>query len=405
MDIDKLVKSMKENKMNVKLGQPFLKKEIILKEIEKVLDTRWISGGPEIKKFEDAIKEYNNDLEGKYIAVSNGTTAIEMALLYLNDGKFYDKTDEIITTSWSWVASGFSVPRVGAKPIWCDVNEFGVPYAEDIEKRINDNTIAIIVVHQMGIPCDMDKINELGRKYEISIIEDAACAVGSEYKGIKIGNSGNIVTYSFQARKVLTTGEGGMIVVRDERAEKWLRSYRAFGTNSSPYSREKSNKLVIEEFDKLGGNYKMSDINAAVGLAHLSYIDEEIEMRKNAAEYYNEKIKELYLKGFEIFIGNAIPEYCTRYNWQNYHILLDPKRYYSDDVIKMLKNEGVGCKWDIQAIHLEPAIRKKNIENLSQTNIFHAHGLWLPFFAEITREEQDYVIEKLQEVLSVFHQT
>jgi len=390
--------------MKVNLGQPFLKKEVILKEIERVLDTKWISGGPTIAAFENALKKYNNDLEGKYIAVSNGTTAIEMALLYLNGGKTYEMNEinEVIVPSWSWVASGFVVPRVGAKPVWCDVNEFGVPFAEDIEKRITDNTTAIIVVHQMGIPCDMDAINELGRKYEINIIEDAACAVGSEYKKNKIGNSENIVTYSFQARKVLTTGEGGMIVVRDEKAEKWLRSYRQFGTNNPPYLRDTTNKLNIEVFDKLGGNYKLSDIASAVGIAHLSYLDEEIELRTKAAEYYNEKIKDMYLRGHRVFLGNAIPEYCTRYNWQNYHILLDTKKYYRDDVIRLLKENGVGCKWDIQAIHLEPAIVRDKPENLPQTNIFHSGGLWLPFFAEITREEQDYVIETLEGVLSVF---
>lgn len=383
----------------IPLGKPLIKKEIVLKEIEKVLDTRWISGGPTIKKFEDAVKLYNDDPDGKYIAVSNGTTAIELALLLLNNGYMYDNKSEVIVPSWSWVASGFSVLRVGAKPVWVDVDKYGVPTAENIKKLITNNTVAIIIVHQMGIPCDIDKINAVAEYYNIPIIEDAACGIGSEYKGLKLGKSKNIVTYSFQARKVLTTGEGGMIVVRDEKQEKWLRSYRAFGTNSTPLDREKSVGLNKEFFDKLGGNYKMSDITAAVGIAQLQYLDEEISLRQEAGKYYDEKIKELNIAGYSVASANNIPEYCTRYNWQNYHIILG-KKYLRDVVVEKLKSKGIGCKWDIQAIHSEPAINDRTI--LPNTNLFHKHGLWLPFFAEITREEQDFVIQSLKDVLDEF---
>jgi len=387
--------------MSIPLGKPFIKTDIILEEVRKALDTKWISGGPTIKKFEDAIKAYNNDPDGKYIAVSNGTTAIEMALLYLNGGKTYEMNEinEVIVPSWSWVASGFSVPRVGAKAVWCDVNKLGVPSVETIEPLISDNTKAIIIVHQMGIPCDMDSINELADKYNLPIIEDAACGIGSEYKGDRIGKSKNIVTYSFQARKVLTTGEGGMIVVRDIDAEKWLRSFRAFGTNSAPFDREKAGGLGKEFFDKLGGNYKLSDIASAVGLGHLQYIDEEIKLRQEAGKYYDEKIKELNIAGFGVACGNIVPEYCTRYNWQNYHIIVG-RKYLRDVVVEKLKSRGIGCKWDIQAIHIEPAINSKEI--LPNTDTFHKHGMWLPFFAEITREEQDFVIQSLKEVLDEF---
>ena len=387
----------------IPLGKPYIKPEVVLSEISKVLDTHWISGGPTITKFEEEIKKYNGDKDRYYVAVSNGSVAIELALLYLNGGQPYkiNEINEVIVPSWSWVATGFSVPRVGAKPVWCDVNKYGVPTVETIEPLINNNTKAIIVVHQMGIPCDMDKINELADKYNLPVIEDAACALGSEYKNSKIGaHTKNIVTYSFQARKVLTTGgEGGMIVVKDEKAAKWLKSFRAFGTNITPFERDKSTSINKEFFDKLGGNYKMSDISAAFGLAHLQYLDEEIEMRSQAGLYYNEKIKELNMSGFGVAIGNLIPEYCTKYNWQNYHIILD-KKYLRDVVVEKMKSLGIGCKWDIQAIHSEPAINNRTV--LPITNVFHKQGMWLPFFAEITREEQDIVIESLKKVLDEF---
>ena len=378
--------------VNIPLGKPFLKTDVVLDSLKEVLDSKWISGGPTINKFEDAVRDYNND-DGYYVAVSNATTGLELALQLVNDKKKFKDTDEVIVPSWSWVASGWVVYNVGAKPVWCDVDKYGVPYVEDIEKRITKNTKAIIVVHQMGIPCDMDAINHLSEKYGIPIVEDSACAFGSEYKGTKIGNTRNVSVYSFQARKCLTTGEGGMISVRTEEDSEWLKSMRAFGTTLAPLKRDTATYFLKEQFDKIGTNYKMNDIQAAVGLAHLSYFDEEVELRNVAGRYYNSQIQQME----NVQMGNLIPEYCTRYNWQNFHILLD-KKYDRDMIVDKLRKRGVGCKWDIQAIHLEPIVNSSEV--LEQTELYHNHGLWLPFFAEITTEEQSNVITILKEVLS-----
>ena len=244
----------------------------------------------------------------------------------------------------------------------------------------------------MGIPCDLDAFKELN----IPIIEDSACALGSEYKNKKIGNSDNIVTYSFQARKCLTTGEGGMIVVRDAKQAEWLKSYRAFGTNISPLARDKAKFLLKEQFDFIGNNLKMADIPCALGISHLSYFEEEIKLRNKAGLYYHQLIQD-QLKEYGVKIANIIPDYCTKYNWQNFHILLDEK-YNRDQVVDLLRKRNIGCKWDIQAIHTEPAYKSK--DQLLQTMIYHNHGLWLAFYAEITKKEQDYVIQNLKEVLN-----
>jgi len=386
---------------SIPLGRPFLNKEAILDEISKVLDTRWISGGPTIAKFEEAIKDYNEDPEGHYVAVSDGTCAIEMSLACLNGGKRYDKSDLIICPSWSWVATGFAPILVGATPLWCDVNEFGVPEAHEIERLIqsNPNSVkAIIVVHQMGVPCDMDAINVISEKYGIPVVEDSACALGTEYKGNKIGKGRNLVTYSFQARKCLTTGEGGMIVTRDAKQAEWLRSYRAFGTTISPLERDKATYLLKESFDKISGNYKISDITAAVGIAQLTVFNEEVELRSVAGRYYNHLVS--FCLGDYAQASNLIPDYCTRYNWQNYHLILNDK-FDRDQVVDALRKRGIGCKWDIQAIHMEPVFENEfSGIDLPQTMKFHNQGLWLPFFAEITPAEQEYIIDTLKDVLN-----
>lgn len=378
--------------MKIPLGKPYIKTDVALEAIKEVLDSRWISGGPRIGEFEEKVKEYNNDPEGHYIAVANGTVAIELSLLAINGGKRFTEQDEVIVPSWSWVASGFAVNNVGATPVWCDVNEYGVPYIEDIKSRITPNTKAIILVNQMGIPCDLDSFADL----DIPIIEDSACGFGSEYKGKKIGNSKFINTYSFQARKCLTTGEGGMIITRDAEQAEWLRSYRAFGTSVSPLERDKAQFLLKEQFKNISSNFKMADIPCALGMAQLKSFDEEVELRNIAGNYYNNKINEITSE-YNIEIGNKVPDYCTRYNWQNFHLVLG-EEYNRDQVVDLLRKRNVGCKWDIQAIHLEPAYNET--VDLPQTMKFHNYGLWLAFYAEITREEQDYVIQQLKEVLT-----
>jgi len=383
--------------MNIPLGKPYIKKEIVLKEIEKVLDRKWISGGPAIEEFENAIKKYNNDTDGHYIAIANATVALELILENISNR---NGNGEIIVPSWSWVASGFVVSRAGFKPVWCDVNQYGVPDPFQVEQLITTNTTAIILVDQMGMPCDLDEFDKIQEKYpHITFIEDAACAFGSEYKGRKIGISNNhYVVYSFQARKCLTTGEGGMI--RTKRNVDWLKSMRAFGTTISPLQRDTAKYLLKESFDKIGTNYKISDIQCALGLAHLQYFDEEIYLRTCAADRYNVAITRMEYEGYKVrraFI--KLPTYCSRYNWQNYHIVID-SCYNRDKVVDKLRKRGIGCKWDIQAIHLEPCYKYKyNNINLLVTEEFHNHGLWLPFFAEITSEQQEIVIQQLSEIL------
>jgi dTDP-4-amino-4,6-dideoxygalactose transaminase len=382
---------------SIPLGRPYLSKELILEEIGKVLDTKWISGGPTIAKFEEALQDY---IGGGYaVAVANGTVAIEMALIYLNKGQRYTSTDEVIVPSWSWVATGFAPITAGANPVWCDVNEYGVPTVETIERCITPRTKAIVIVHQMGVPCDLDAINALSEKYNIPVIEDTACGFGSEYKGKKLGNSRNICTFSLQARKCLTTGEGGFVTVRTKEEAEWFKSYRAFGTTVSPLERDRAKFLLKESFGLVASNYKISDITAAVGIAQLKIFNEEVALRNSAGMDYNALVT-TELKGYAEVL-NRVPDYCTKYNWQNYHILLD-RRFNRDQVVDLLRKEGIGCKWDIQAIHIEPVFKGRYEDHkwlLLNTMKFHNHGLWLPFFAEITREEQLHVIDTLKSIL------
>lgn len=381
----------------INLMRPFVKKDLILEEISKVLDSGWLSGGSRIEEFENALKEYNNDKDGNYISVSNATVGLEMALISLNKSRLTIK-DEVIVPSWSWVASAMSINNAGGRPRFCDVNKYGVPDVDTIEKHINKNTKAIMIIHQAGIPCDMDEINKLGHKYNIPIIEDAACAFGSEYKGVKIGNSNNIVVFSHQAKKCLTTaGEGGTIVTRDKKLADWFRSYRVFGTNNTPLQREKSKEVLYDNFYMIGTNNKISDIQCAYGLAHLKYINEEIELRSNVAQLYNKEFENV--EG--IHTNSIIPEYCTRYNWQSYRVLIDRGFHKRNEIIEKLKLKDISSKRDIQSIHTEPVYNEFHID-FHYTRLFSNSGLQLPFYAELKEDEQHYIIKNVKEIISGF---
>ena len=369
--------------MKIPLKHPLFKKDLILNKLRYSV----------ITKFEDAVKKYNNDPDGKYIAVANETNALEAILLYINGGNLYhmNEMNEIIVASWSNPFVSTTIKRVGAKPVWCDVNRFGVPDVSTIKSHISDNTCAIIITHQMGVPCDIDAINELSNEYTIPIIEDGSNAFGSEYENNKIGKSLNPVILSFNSNNILTIGEGAIISVRSDAEETWLRSYIQGGIQTTDLQKQFINKL--------GGTYEMSYTNAEVGLIQLDNIDDIIKLTTAAAEYYDEKIKELNISGFGIACGNIIPPYCTKYNWNDYHALLS-KKYIRNVVVEKLQTRGIFCDYDIQSMHSQPIFGDRAI--LPSTDIFHKNGIRLPLFADITTEEQDFVIQSLKEVLDEF---
>ena len=378
----------------IPLMRPFIKKNLVLKEIEEVLDSGWLSGGEAIHKFENALKKYNNDVDGEYISVSNATVGLEMALMSISKKKLHE-FDEVIVPSFSWIASAFAISNVGGTPVFCDVNEFGVPDVHTIEPHITPFTRAIMIVHQAGIPCDMDEINKLGKKYSIPIIEDAACAFGSEYKNKKIGDSENTVVFSHQAKKCLTTGEGGTIVTKDKKLADWFRSYRVFGTNNTPLQREKNDEIMLDSFNMFGTNNKLSDISCAVGLAHIQYIDEEIEMRSNVAETYNNAFKDID----QITVTSIIPNYCTKYNWQSYRIYLHPN-IDRGIFMEKLKKYNIPSKRDIQSIHLEPVYNSN--EYIQETQKYSKHGVQLPFYAQLSDKNQIFIVNAIKEIIDGF---
>ena len=265
--------------VGIPLLRPYFDSEE-LEEIQKVLDSGWVSQGPKVKEFEDRIAEY---LGIKYaIAVTNCTSALHLALL----GIGVKEGDEVLVADYTFPATGHAVLYCRAKPIFVDINSqtYNIDSAL-IEDKITDKTKAIIPVHTFGQPAEIDEIIELAEDHNLKVIEDAACALGAKYKDKYAGTLGDMGCFSFHARKGITTGEGGMVVTDNKNIAEKIRNLSVFGMTSA-WDREKSTEFIIPEFTELGYNYKMSDITAAIGVAQLKKLDKIVERKRGENEFH-----------------------------------------------------------------------------------------------------------------------
>ncbi len=369
--------------LNIPLTRPYFGSEE-LEEIEEVLDSGWVSQGPKTKEFEDAFAKY---VGAKYaVAVTNCTAALHLSLL----GIGISKGDEVLVADFTHPATGHSVLYCGAKPIFIDVDP--KTYNIDpglIEEKITEKTKAIIPVHTFGQPADMDPIMEIASDYGLRVIEDAACAHGAKYKGNFAGTIGDTGCFSFHARKGMTTGEGGMVVTDNKELAEEIRSLSVYGTVSA-WDREKSDKFIIPEFVKLGYNYKMSDISAAVGIVQLRRLDKLIEKKRTLARYWNEKLQEIE------FIE---PPYCSedvRHVYQSYVALVD-KRINRNKLIERLRKEGIQTQIGTYACHVQP-VYKSEQKCPNSLDIFN-RSLALPMYYKLKEEDIDIAVAHLKAAL------
>jgi perosamine synthetase len=244
-------------------------------------------------------------------------------------------------------------------------------------------------VHQVGLPADMDPFLELSERQGVAIVEDAACAIGARYKGRQIGSLGPLACYSLHPRKVITTGEGGMIAVHDPQVAERLRRLRAHGMDRSDLARHGARDVVFEGYPERGWNSRMTDMQAALGLCQLEVLDEILEDRRRLAERYTaaiERIPDLYAP-YE-------PPYAQR-TWQSYCVRIGPRAAVSrTELMRRLLNEGIPTRRGVMAIHEEASYKGAHAK-LEHTEAAAREVLMLPLFPDLTDEEQDYVIERL----------
>ncbi len=386
---------------------PIAKPSLGWEEIEAIrrpLVSGWVAQGPEVRAFEEEFAKY---VGSRYAcAVSSCTSALHLALRAIG----VRPGDEVITVSHSFIATANSIRFLGAIPIFIDIDpenyNMNTSY---IERVVTKRTKAILCVHQMGMPCEIEKIVDISKRLGLFVVEDAACALGSEiyFKGgwERIGKPhGDIACFSFHPRKILTTGDGGMITTRKKEFDKKCRMWR----NHSKVSVENLPGWESIVFHEIGYNYRMNDIQAAIGRAQMHKICNIVEERRKKAMNYISIMKKI--KGIEL---PKEPRWA-RSNWQSYCIRL-PRNVNQLEVIKKMSKKGIQTTGGIMCAHREPVYRKEpwscgkqreicgcpptHCERLKESERAQSECLIIPMYYELDIEEQKEIASSLGEAL------
>jgi perosamine synthetase len=355
--------------------------------VVEVLRSGWLTQGPRVAEFEKRFAEYIGCDHA--VAVSSCTTALHLALVAMGIGA----GDEVICPSLSFIATANSIAYTGATVVFGDIDPdtYNLDPAR-LEELITPRTKAILVVHQIGLPAEMNSLLAVAAKHHLAIVEDAACAIGSEYEGKLIGKPlGKMACFSFHPRKVLTTGEGGMITTSDAELAEKLRRLRQHAMSLSDVARHSAKQVSAETYDEVGFNFRMTDMQAAVGITQLTRLADFLERRRFLANRYTAALRHLsWLQ------TPAIPANCNP-NYQSYMVrLLGGVAEKRDAIMQQLLEKNISTRRAIMAIHHEIPYRSEHWEqSLPQTNLVAASGLILPLFHQMTESEQDYVVEAL----------
>jgi len=356
----------------------------------------WVTQGPEVAAFE---RELAAAVGAPHAcAVSSCTTALHLALAALGVGA----GDEVITVSHSFIATANAVRYCGAMPVFVDVRPD--TYNIDptlIEAAITARTKAVLVVHQLGMPCELDAILDITTRHGLPVVEDAACAIGSEIRWQgqweRLGRPhGDVACFSFHPRKLLSTGDGGMLTTRNADLDARFRLLRQHGMSVPDTVRHASTRVVFEEYTVAGFNYRMTDIQAAIGRVQLSRLAEIVSRRRDLAARYGQALQHV-----AAITPAAEPEWA-RSNWQSYTVRLEPPLDQRRVMQRML-DDGVATRRGVMNAHREPAYPPGSWrgsgplttgERLQETTIV------LPLYHQMTPDEQDRVVASLKRAVA-----
>lgn len=357
--------------------------------VAQAIASGWVSQGPRVREFEEAFAERMGAAAA--VATTSCTTALALALHVSGVGP----GDEVIVPSLSFIATANAVWHCGAQPVFADIDPRTYNLdAAAAERAITARTKVIMPVHQVGLPADMDAFFQLGERHGIAIVEDAACAIGATYRDRPIGSLETLACFSLHPRKVITTGEGGMITVQDPAVAERLRRLRGHGMDTSDLARHTATDVVIEAYPERGFNYRMTDMQAALGLCQLGELDWILERRRQLAERYTEALDRIpHLQ------APYDPPYAQR-TWQSYCVRISPGAPIGrTELMRSLLRDGIATRRGVMAIHEEASYagesRLSQDAALPHTEAASRETLMLPLFPDLSDEQQDYVIERL----------
>lgn len=355
------------------------------KYLDECIDTAWISSeGAFVNRFEEGVSSYVGRKYG--VAVCNGTVAIDLALdvLELREG------DEVIMPSFTIISCIAGMVRRGIKPVLVDSDkDTWTMDVNQIEEKVTNKTKAIMVVHMYGLPVDMEPVIDIANRYGLYIIEDAAEAHGLKYRGKQCGSFGDITCMSFYPNKHITTGEGGMVLVDDEKLRDRAISLR--NLCHMPGQRF--------HHEELGYNFRMSNIQAAVGLAQLEELDSHLKLKRELGVHYNRLLKDI--SGIQLPVMNT--EYAENIYWVFGIVLDDRLKIDASEAIKKLAEEGIGCRPFFYPMHKQPVLKKMGLfkdEKYPVSERLGEKGFYIPSGLTIDEKKREYVAEKVRKIFN-----
>ena len=376
----------------INVMKPWMGADEIL-ALTEVIESGWVAQGPRVAQFET---EFAVAMDAEHaVATSNCTTALHLALVVADIGP----GDDVVVPSFSFIATTNAPTYVGARPVFADVDPLtGNVTAATLADAITEATRAVIVVDQGGMPVDLVPIRELCDPLGIVVIEDAACGAGSTYRGRPVGAGAQLVAWSFHPRKVLTTGEGGMLTTSNAEWAARARQLREHGMSVSASARAASVLAPAEEYLEIGFNYRMTDLQAAVGLVQLARLPEMVRRRRELAFRYAELLRDL--PGMRAVVD---PDWGET-NFQSYWVEIEPSGDVDREmVMEALASADISARRGIMAAHRQPAYWTADTGSvaLDTTERLTDNTLILPLYHELTYDEQDRVVAVLRAVVAV----
>lgn len=384
----KYFKNRKTGRKMIPYGRQTIEEDDIQAVVD-VLRSDYLTTGPKIAEFEKMVADY---VGAKYaVAISNGTSALHAACFAAG----IQPGDEVITTPLTFAASSNCVLYCGGTPVFADVDlkTYNID-PEDIRRKITDKTKAIIAVHLAGQPCDMDEIHKIAKEHDLLVIEDGAHALGSVYKGKKVGTLSDMTTFSFHPVKPITTGEGGMIVTDNEELYQKMMLFRSHGiTRDENLMTRNDGPWFYQQLD-LGYNYRITDIQCALGCSQMKKLDRFLARRKEIVARYNEAFADCE----NIITPYQLPE--TESGWHLY--IVQVKNCDRKKVFESLREHGIAVNVHYIPVYLHPYYQEHGYKDVHCKNAeeVYSHIISLPLYPTLTVEEQEYVIETLKHVIN-----
>lgn len=375
--------------MYIPYGRQWINEEDI-QEVAEILRSDFLTTGPKVAEFEAAVAEYTG---ARYaVAVSNGTAALHLACMAAGIGE----GDEVITTPMTFAASANCVLYTGGTPVFADIDPLTYNISpESVRSKITDRTKALIPVHYAGQPCDMDALHSIAKEHQLVVIEDAAHALGAEYKGKRIGALSDMTCFSFHPVKHITTCEGGMITTDSEELYKKLLKSRTHGIVKDPDQLlDPAQGLWYYEQQALGYNYRISDVQCALGLSQIKRLPFFVERRRALAKRYTEAFA-----GLE----NVRTPYQKEEVLSSYHLyVIQTPKERRREIYDKLKEAGIGVNVHYVPVYYHPYYREHGYRDICCENAEHLYDrlITLPLYPKMTDEEQDYVIKTVTQLLN-----